>query len=178
MILKLLKQMEAAACKSIIIKAVVKMDFYDEILDKAFRIFGAGFSATFIIVSLMILLSFGVFIAIIVMIIKSVKKDSKAPRLTAAATIAAKRTRILQSHHHNGPTRSHHGYRNNMNGYNNTYYSSCDTHTSTFYYVIFQFESGDRAELCVPFDEYGLLVEGDRGRLTFQGSRYLSFERE
>lgn len=26
--------------------------------------------------------------------------------------------------------------------------------------------------------EYGLLAEGDRGRLTFQGTRYLGFERE
>ena len=25
--------------------------------------------------------------------------------------------------------------------------------------------------------EYGMIVEGDRGRLTFQGTRYLSFER-
>lgn len=26
--------------------------------------------------------------------------------------------------------------------------------------------------------EYGMLAEGDRGRLTFQGTRYVSFERE
>ena len=26
-------------------------------------------------------------------------------------------------------------------------------------------------------DEYGLLVEGDQGLLTFQGTRYLGFER-
>ena len=25
--------------------------------------------------------------------------------------------------------------------------------------------------------EYGMLAEGDAGRLTFQGTRYLSFER-
>ncbi len=38
-------------------------------------------------------------------------------------------------------------------------------------------ESGDRIELCVSGAEYGMLVEGDTGRLTFQGTRYLSFER-
>ena len=25
--------------------------------------------------------------------------------------------------------------------------------------------------------EYGMLVEGDKGKLTFQGTRYLGFER-
>ncbi|WP_330601554.1 DUF2500 domain-containing protein [Holdemanella porci] len=51
------------------------------------------------------------------------------------------------------------------------------TTTSTSYYVTFLVESGDRIELCVSGTEYGMLVEGDTGRLTFQGTRYLSFER-
>ena len=51
------------------------------------------------------------------------------------------------------------------------------THTSTRYYVTFQVESGDRMELSVSGPEYGMLAEGDRGELTFQGTRYLSFER-
>ena len=33
-------------------------------------------------------------------------------------------------------------------------------------------------ELHVSGSEYGMLAEGDNGRLTFQGTRYLSFERE
>jgi hypothetical protein len=32
-------------------------------------------------------------------------------------------------------------------------------------------------ELQVDGSEYGMLVEGDQGRLTFQGTRYLGFER-
>ena len=32
-------------------------------------------------------------------------------------------------------------------------------------------------ELSVSGSEYGMLVEGDRGGLSFQGTRYLSFER-
>ena len=47
--------------------------------------------------------------------------------------------------------------------------------TSTRYYVTFQVESGDRMEFSVSGREYGLLVEGDTGRLTFQGTRYLGF---
>ena len=50
-------------------------------------------------------------------------------------------------------------------------------HTFTTYYVTFQVESGDRMELAVDGEDYGMLVEGDRGRLSFQGTRYLGFER-
>ena len=32
-------------------------------------------------------------------------------------------------------------------------------------------------ELVVPSSEYGFMVEGDQGTLTFQGTRYLSFDR-
>lgn len=57
--------------------------------------------------------------------------------------------------------------------HNDDYYSS----SSTSYYVCFQVESGDRIELNVRGQDYGTLVEGDRGKLTFQGTRYLGFQR-
>ena len=47
----------------------------------------------------------------------------------------------------------------------------------TDYYVTFEVPSGDRMELSIPTQDYGYLVEGDHGKLTFQGTRYLSFER-
>jgi hypothetical protein len=50
-------------------------------------------------------------------------------------------------------------------------------HHSTHYYVTFEVESGDRMELSLSGHEYGLLAEGDTGHLSFQGTRYLSFER-
>lgn len=49
--------------------------------------------------------------------------------------------------------------------------------TSTDYYVTFEVESGDRMELEVSGNEYGMLVEGDEGNLSFQGTRYLGFDR-
>ena len=52
----------------------------------------------------------------------------------------------------------------------------CD-HVHTTYYLTFQVDSGDRMELHVPGSEYGYMIEGDRGTLTFQGTRFLSFER-
>ena len=51
------------------------------------------------------------------------------------------------------------------------------TISSTSYYVTFQVDSGDRMELYVSGSEYGVLAEGDKGQLTFQGTRYLTFDR-
>lgn len=48
----------------------------------------------------------------------------------------------------------------------------------TTYYVTFEFESGDRLEFHISGKEYGLLSESDTGILSFQGSRYLGFQRE
>ena len=48
----------------------------------------------------------------------------------------------------------------------------------TSYYATFQVQSGDRMEFRVKGKEYGLLREGDRGELVFQGTRYHSFTRQ
>ena len=47
----------------------------------------------------------------------------------------------------------------------------------TTYYVTFEVQSGSRMEFTVKGREYGMLREGDRGMLTFQGTRYQGFER-
>ena len=43
--------------------------------------------------------------------------------------------------------------------------------------MTFQVESGDRMEFEVDGSDYGLLVQSDIGKLSFQGTRYLGFER-
>lgn len=48
----------------------------------------------------------------------------------------------------------------------------------TRYFATFELEKGTRLELEVNDYEYGMLAEGDQGKLTFQGTRYLGFERE
>jgi hypothetical protein len=48
----------------------------------------------------------------------------------------------------------------------------------TKYFITFEVRSGDRIELFVPQAEYGLSVEGDAGELTFQGRRFVKFERK
>ena len=107
-----------------------------------------------IIFSLSFLLIFGVVIFGFITAIRQWNKNNNSPRLTVPATVVAKRTNV--SHHHG----TNHG-----------------VHHSTSYYVTFQVESGDRMELHMAGHQYGLLVEGDRGKLTFQGTRFLSFER-
>lgn len=52
-----------------------------------------------------------------------------------------------------------------------------DTSVSTFYYLTFEYENGERAEFRVQGQEYGMLVEGDTGLLTYQGTRYKGFQR-
>lgn len=48
---------------------------------------------------------------------------------------------------------------------------------STSYYATFEVESGDRMELNISDKEFGMIAEGDIGKLTFQGTRYYGFER-
>ena len=122
-----------------------------------------GFGIFQIIFGIMFVLTTGVFIAILVKIIKQWRTNNQSPRLTVDATVVTKRTDVSRHHHGNaGDITGAHGYH---------------TTSSAAYYATFQVESGDRMELNVPSYEYGMLVEGDRGRLSFQGTRFLSFER-
>lgn len=90
-------------------------------------------------------------------------KNNQSPRLSVIATVVTKRTNVTHHQHANaGDATGAHGY----------------TSTSdTSYYVTFEVESGDRIEFLVDGSEYGMLAEGDVGKLTFQGTRFLSFER-
>lgn len=90
--------------------------------------------------------------------------NNQSPRLTVFATVVAKREDVTHHHHANaGDASGAHGF-----------YAT----TNIAYYVTFQVESGDRMEFHVSGKEYGMLTEGDTGRLSFQGTRYLSFERD
>ena len=108
--------------------------------------------------TLVFILVIGTFVVTAVKGISQWSKNNNSPRLTVPAVIVAKRTHVTQHHHHG--TNGHHHH-----------------HTSTAYYVTFQVDSGDRIELHVDASEYGMLVEGDRGDLSFQGTRYLGFVR-
>lgn len=103
------------------------------------------------------LLIVGIIIFAVVRGIAEWSSNNQSPKLTVPAMIVTKRTNT--SHHHHGTDHMH-------------------SSSSTTYYVTFQFESGDRSEFSINGSEYGMLVENDTGLLTFQGTRYLGFERE
>ena len=49
--------------------------------------------------------------------------------------------------------------------------------TYTRYFATFELEDGKRLELSLKDAEFSMLAEGDQGQLSFQGTRYLGFER-
>lgn len=125
--------------------------------------FGIGFSAFPIMFSIVFVIVIGVFVVTIVQGLRTWNKNNHSPRLTVAATVVSKRTEVSHHSHANaGDMTGAHGFH---------------TTSSTSYYVTFEVESGDRMEFSVAGTEYGMLAEGDTGRLSFQGTRYLAFER-
>ena len=79
-------------------------------------------------------------------------KNSAAPRLTTQARVVNRRENYRR-------------HSRDMAGW-------------TDYYVTFEVPSGDRMELEMSGEQYGLIAEGDQGQLTFQGTRFISFERD
>ena len=118
------------------------------------ELFAFGFPVMFTIVPLLMcaILLMGVFRTF-----KDWRHNEQSPRLTVPVTVVAKRT----------------AYRRTMSDKRSTY---ANAHTN--YFATFQVESGDRFELPLEGSQFGLLVEGDTGKLTFQGTRFLKFERE
>jgi len=105
--------------------------------------------------AIMFSLIFGIFCFIIIKNIATWNKNNHSPLLSVPAAIISKRMNI--SHHQHAGT--------NM-----------PMTSSTTYYIAFQFDTSSRLELVVPGDQYGYLAEGDRGILTFQGTRYIGFQ--
>ena len=97
------------------------------------------------------LVFFAFFFVILFRSIKQWNQNNHSPRLTVEVTVVGRRNHRST------------GGQNHM------------AHTN--YYITFQVESGDRMELHVPSHEFGYIIEGDKGKLTFQGTRFISFER-
>ena len=103
-------------------------------------------------IAIIFVIVIGFFIINIIKGISEWSKNNASPTLTVPAEIVTKRTKVSGG--------------------------SGDSSAYTSYYVTFEVESGDRIELKVKGQEYGALVEGDLGDLTFQGSRYHQFKRQ
>ena len=113
-----------------------------------FSLFSTLFPIMFMVVFVIVI---GTFVVVAVKGVAEWSRNNASPRLSSPATVVAKREQHYS--HHNGGG-------------------------GTTYYATFQFESGDRMELRLPDREAGLLAEGDRGMLHFQGTRFLGFDRQ
>lgn len=115
-----------------------------------------GFDAMSTIFPIFFFIVFGVILfAIIFAVGKSVSRgirNQNSPILTVDARIVSKRTET-------------------GGGMN-------DAPAWTRYYATFEVASGDRMEFMVGGEESGMLAEGDEGKVTFQGTRYISFMRK
>ncbi|WP_419960110.1 DUF2500 domain-containing protein [Psychrobacillus sp. BM2] len=115
----------------------------------SFGFFFAGFPIFFVLIFLLI---FGLIIFTIIKSLTQWNKNNNSPKLSVPAQVVTKRSK--------------------------TSGGAGDSSASTSYYVTFQFDSGDRLELRLSGSDYGMLAEDDLGVLTFQGTRYHSFERK
>lgn len=121
----------------------------------------------FSIISIFVFLIFAiVLVLLIIAIVKAVSqnvKNNNSPILTVDAVLVTKHISVSYHNHCNaGDISGAHG---------------CHVTTFNNYYVTFQVESGDRMIFSVDANEYGMIAEGDIGRLTFQGTRFLNFQR-
>lgn len=118
----------------------------------SFDTFSGMFSIVFILVV-------GVFIFSIVKGISEWSHNNKQPIMPVNSIVSSKRVSVTHHNHNTGENMMHNS-------------------TSTSYYVTFEFENGERMELEISGREYGLIAEGDKGVLSFQGTRFISFERK
>ncbi len=87
---------------------------------------------------------------IVISIVRNVRKNAenaRMPQETLHARVVAKRTNVWGDH------------------------------ATTSYYVTFELDTRERAELKLSGAQYGMLAEGDDGMLTYQGDRFLEFQR-
>ena len=119
-----------------------------------------GYETGFDMFSIMFFIVFALIVGtIIINAIKGISEwsnNNKQPILDINCTVVSKRISVS----HTDSSGVHHG---------------SSSHTS--YYVTFEFESKDRTEFCVNGKEYGMIAEGDYGKLKFQGTRFLEFNR-
>jgi len=116
---------------------------------------GFGLDNLFFTIPMIIVI---MFLFIIISIIYNFIKNSSAPILSEKVKVVAKRFDVSHSYH--------------AELENTTHFTS-----STTYYITFENEAGQRFELMVGPNDYGLIVEGDEGIVTYQGEWFKKFER-
>ncbi|WP_082596025.1 DUF2500 domain-containing protein [Paenibacillus sp. Soil750] len=106
------------------------------------------FKAMFVLIPLLII---GMIIFAVISGINTWARNNASPVLRRDAIVITKRTKVWGG--------------------------SEDSSASTSYFVTFEFDDRSRLELQLSGSEYGLIAEGDRGKLTNQGTRFNAFQR-
>lgn len=103
------------------------------------------------LLKLVLLLFIGFFIYKVAKLLKTWMTNNTSPLQSRVASAVTKRTEVWGGRGH--------------------------ASTNTSYFVTFEFQNGNRMELEVKTKAYAQIVEGDRGQLNYQGSRYKGFVR-
>jgi hypothetical protein len=111
------------------------------------------------IFTFMFILIFGMFIFAMIRGVTNTVKNAKSPLITVGAKVIGKRMDV-----------STHFNNTDDNGISNS-------SSSTTYYITFETEHGERLELPLSGRMYGVLIEGDAGKLTYQGTWFKDFQR-
>jgi len=107
-----------------------------------------------------LLTALGILIYVMIQNIRQWQRNNASPVLSEPATLVAKRSDVQHHAQQNGPNQMGQSY------------------ASTLYFATFELTNGQRIEFRLKNNEFGLLAEGDQGILTYQGTRYLDFERK
>lgn len=105
----------------------------------------------------------GAFIYTIASAVARFFHNQRSPEIVVMAKVIGKRTQV---HSYRGGSFSQ-GAHHHHSGFN----------TETRYFVTFETEDFQREEFQVTGKDYGLIKEGDSGRLFYRGTRFLGFER-
>ena len=111
------------------------------------KAFNIMFLIMFCFVSVFSIIIFSFVIRAFLRYFRHQKQVDRMPQQSAHARVVTKRSRIWGEHSH------------------------------TAYYATFEFDSRQRIELNLSGEQFGLLAEGDDGTLTYQGDRFVNFQR-
>lgn len=123
--------------------------------------YGSGFDTFSVMFFIVFAIVIGTFVINAIKGFSQWNYNNSQPILDVNCKVVSKRINVTR---HAGHTDS--------NGHHHSGSSSTD------YYITFEFESKDRLELEVSGKDYGLICENDYGKLKFQGTRFLEFNRE
>jgi hypothetical protein len=134
-----------------------------------FGMMGVGMSIFFVLFFIVFLTIIGVFIWRVASVGRAKAQAAAAPEVQAQARVVDKRVEML------GPGNASQAA---LGSSNIVRVPMGDDSAWQLYRITFEQAGGERFELSVPPEQYGLIVEGDAGTVTMKGGDLLSFNRE